>query len=138
MPESQCRQGFQRFRPVLWAVNRAQCSVFEDTNKKPNRAGQFCAGIGQGRGTDGRNNGQGRAAQWLQGAGAGVQGCSYKKPKKRAVRTGKAPPPPKAKVVSGRGSAAQNRGGTLNPIISDVDLLPLLYEKGNDKNYVRR
>lgn len=79
-----------------------------------------------------------RAAQVLQGAGAGVQVCSCKKPKKRAVRNGKTPPPPKAKAVSGRGSAAQNRGGTLNPIISDVDLLPLLYEKGNDKNYVGR
>lgn len=122
----------------MWAIDRCAVSVFEDTNKNQTGRGDFCAGDGQGRAKDGRNNGQGRDVQVLKCAGAGVQGCATKKAKNRAVRNGYAPPPPKAKAVFGRGSAAQNRGGTLNPYISDVDLLPLLYEKGNDKNYVRR
>lgn len=122
----------------MWAVNRAQTVSLRTQTKNQTGQGDFVQVSGRAGRRTGEITGRCRAAQWLQGAGAGVQGCSYKKPKKRAVRTGKTPPPPKAKVVFGRGSAAQNRGGTLNPIISDVDLLPLLYEKGNDKNYVGR
>lgn len=115
MPESHYRQGFQRFRPVLWAIDRAQIVSLRTQTKNQTGQGNFYAGNGQGRAKDGQNNEQGRAVQVMKCAGAVVQGCSYKKPKNRAVRNGKAPPPPKAKVVSGRGSAAQNRGGTLNP-----------------------